>query len=87
MVITLGRWPDMKAETARLLAPTVKALVKSGFGEDGIKNGLILTHDPLKLLPIVQGEKVANTGMVPDFEAVARDWYDHHLKGGLSEGP
>ena len=28
VVITLGRWPDMKAETARLLAPTVKALVK-----------------------------------------------------------
>ena len=87
VVITLGRWPDMKAETARLLAPTVKALVKSGFGEDAIKNGLILTHDPLKLLPIVQGEKVANTGTTPDFEAVARDWYDHHLKGGLSDGP
>ena len=87
VVITLGRWPDMKAETARLLAPTVKALVKSGFGEDAIKNALILTHDPLKLLPIVQGEKVANTGTTPDFEAVARDWYDHHLKGGLSEGP
>ena len=73
VVITLGRWPDMKAETARLLAPAVKALVKSGFGEDAIKNGLILTHDPLKLLPIVQGEKVANTGTTPDFEAVARD--------------
>jgi len=87
VVITLGRWPDMKAETARLLAPAVKALVKSGFGEDTIKNGLILTHDPLKLLPIVQGEKVANTGTTPDFEAVARDWYDHHLKGGLSDGP
>ena len=30
-VITLGRWPEMKAEAARELAPSVKILIRQGF--------------------------------------------------------
>ena len=49
-VITLGRWPAMKAEGARELAPSVKILIRQGFSDDAIKNALAQTSDPRKLL-------------------------------------
>jgi integrase len=36
---------------------------------------------------VVRGEKVAIDRATPTFETVAREWYEKHLKGGLSEGP
>ena len=37
-VITLGRWPAMKAETARELAPSVKILIRQGFSDVATNN-------------------------------------------------
>lgn len=85
-VITLGRWPAMKADTARELAPSVKILIRQGFSDDAIKNALTQTSDPRKLLYLVEGHRVSETGRTPSFEVVARDWYENHLKDGLSEG-
>jgi len=85
-VITLGRWPAMKAETARELAPSVKILIRQGFSDDAIKNALAQTSDPRKLLFLVEGRHVSEEGRTPSFETVARDWYENHLKNGLSEG-
>ena len=86
-VITIGRWPEIKAEAARELAPSIKVLVRQGFSEDAIKNALHLTLDPRKVLSIVEGQKVSGDGPTAHFEAVAREWYQDHLSGGLSEGP
>ena len=85
-VITLGRWPEIKAETARELAPSVKLLIRQGFSDHSIKNALIQTSDPRRLLFLVEGRKINEQGQTPPFEAVARDWYANHLKDGLSEG-
>ena len=85
-VITLGRWPAMKAETARELAPSVKILIRQGFSDDAIKNALEQTSDPRKLLFLVEGRRVSQESRTPSFETVARDWYENHLKDGLSEG-
>jgi len=85
-VITLGRWPEMKAETARALAPSVKILIRQGFSDDAIKNALAQTSDARRLLFLVEGRKVNEAGETPTFEIVARDWYDNHLKDSLSEG-
>ena len=85
-VITLGRWPEIKAETARELAPSVKLLIRQGFSDDAIKNAIAQTFDPRRLLFLVEGRKVNEAGQTPSFEMVARDWYDNYLKEGLSEG-
>ena len=85
-VITLGRWPEIKAETARSLAPSVKVLIRQGFSDDTIKNALAQTSDARKLLFLVEGRKVNEEGETPTFETVARDWYENHLRDGLSEG-
>ena len=85
-VITLGRWPAMKAETARELAPSVKILIRQGFSDGAIKNALEQTIDPRKLLFLVEGRRVSQESRTPSFETVARDWYENHLKDGLSEG-
>ena len=85
-VITLGRWPEIKAETARALAPSVKILIRQGFSDNTIKNALAQTSDPRKLLFLVEGRRVAQEDETPSFEIVARDWYENHLKDGLSEG-
>ena len=85
-VITLGRWPAMKAKTARELAPSVKILIRQGFSDDAIKNALEQTSDPRKLLFLVEGRRVSQESRTPSFETVARDWYENHLKDGLSEG-
>jgi integrase len=58
-----------------------------GYGTQAIRNGLKLTLDPDALGAVVRGEKVSKTRSTPTFEEVARDWYDNHLKAGLSEGP
>lgn len=84
-VITLGRWPAMKAETARELAPSVKILIRQGFSDGAIKNALEQTSDPRKLLFLVEGRRVSQEGRTPSFETVARDWHENHLKDGLSE--
>lgn len=86
-VITLGRWPELKADQARELAPSIKLLIRQGFSDDAIKNALAQTSDPRRLLFLVEGRKINDEGQTPSFETVARDWYENHLKKGLSEGP
>ena len=66
-VITLGRWPEIKAETARALAPSVKILIRQGFSDNTIKNALAQTSDPRKLLFLVEGRRVAQEGETPSF--------------------
>jgi integrase len=48
---------------------------------------LQLTLDPDRLAAVVRGEMVADDRTTPTFEVVARDWYEKHLKDGLSDGP
>lgn len=86
-VITIGRWPEIKAETAKDLAPSIRFLIRQGFSENAIKNALQATLDPRKLLLIVEGQKVNEDGPTPNFEAIADEWYNNQLSGGLSEGP
>lgn len=86
-VITIGRWPEIKAETAKDLAPSIRFLIRQGFSENAIKNALQATLDPRKLLLIVEGQKVNEDGPTPNFEAIANEWYNDQLSGGLSEGP
>ena len=86
-VVTIGKWPNVKAEVARELSPSIKALVRQGYSDDTIKNALKLTNNPQKLLMIVEGQKVKSDGPTLNFETFARNWYENHLKGGLSEGP
>ena len=86
-VITIGRWPEIKAETARELGPSIRYLIRQGFSENAIKNAIQLTLDPRELLSIVDGQKVNSDGPTANFETVAREWYEDHLSGGLSEGP
>ena len=86
-VITIGQWPEIKAEIARALTPSIKILIKQGFSETAIKNAIQITLDPRKVLSIVEGQKVSGNGPTADFESVATEWYENHLSGGLSDGP
>ena len=81
-VITIGQWPEIKAEIARALTPSIKILIKQGFSETAIKNAIQITLDPRKVLSIVEGQKVSGNGPTADFESVATEWYENHLSIG-----
>lgn len=85
--LTIGRWPDVKAEAARRISPSVKSAIAAGYGVTTIKNALAVSLDPVVFNGLVTGERVSATEATPTFETVARTWYEDHLKGGLSEGP
>ena len=85
--ITLGPWPEVKAETARQAAAGVKALVAAGHGAQAIKNAVALSLDPLEMARLVTGERVSSTDATPTFATIANEWYQQHLKSGLSDGP
>lgn len=84
---TLGRWPDVSAAEARAVTPAIVRLVSHGHSVQAIRNALKLTLAPDELTAMVRGEKVTSASKTPSFEAVARDWYENHLKSGLSDGP
>lgn len=84
--ITLGAWPDLKSDVARQLSGVIKGLVGAGYSAQVIKAGLGVTTDPLGLQRYVMTGRMAVADGPPSFEEVARDWYENHLKGGLSEG-
>lgn len=84
---TIGGWPDVTAATARAVTPVIVRLSDQGHSVQAIRNALKLTLDPDRLAAVVRGEMVSEDRTTPTFEVVARDWYEKHLKDGLSEGP
>ncbi|EKX55900.1 site-specific recombinase, phage integrase family protein [Rhodobacter sp. AKP1] len=84
---TIGPWPDVPATKARAATPVIVRLVDGGYSVQAIRNGIAATLDPDDLSAMVRGEKVSSDRSTPTFEEVARDWYDKHLKDGLSDGP
>jgi integrase len=85
--ITIGPWPEVKADVARQVSAAIKALVNAGHGAQAIKNAVALSLDPLEISRLVTGERTSNEAKTPTFEAVATEWYEKHLKDGLSDGP
>jgi hypothetical protein len=85
--ITIGPWPDVKADVARQAAAAIKALVNAGHGAQAIKNAASLSLDPLEMSRLVTGERVSKESKTPTFETIATEWYEKHLKDGLSDGP
>lgn len=85
--ITIGQWPEVKATQARGVTPAIIRLLKDGFSVQAVRNALEVTLEPDDLVAIVKGAKVASDRKTPTFEEVAREWYEKHLKNGLSEGP
>jgi len=85
--LTIGAFPDVSAAQARALTPRLVALLKDGHSIQAVRNALEATKDPDKVASLVKGGKVAADMPTPSFEDVARDWYENHLKDGLSEGP
>uniref|UniRef100_UPI003F69B56F tyrosine-type recombinase/integrase n=1 Tax=Roseicyclus sp. TaxID=1914329 RepID=UPI003F69B56F len=84
--LTIGKWPDVKADDARRIAPSIKSAISSGYGLTTIKNALAVSLDPVVFSGLLTGERVSATETTPTFQTVARRWYDDHLKGGLSDG-
>lgn len=84
---TIGPWPEISASDARAITPVIVRLADQGHSAQAIRNGLRLSLDPDRLAAVVRGEKVALDRATPNFEDVAREWYEKHLKAGLSEGP
>ena len=84
--LTIGKWPDVKADDARRIAPSIKSAISSGYGLTTIKNALAVSLDPVVFNGLLTGERVSATETTPTFQTVARRWYDDHLKGGLSDG-
>jgi integrase len=82
--ITLGTWPEVKAEAARAAAAAVKGLVKAGHGTQSIRNALAISIEPLALAQIVTGERVSSKSATPTFAEVATKWFDEHASGGIS---
>ena len=82
--LTLGSWPEVKAEAARAAAAAVKCLVKAGHGTQAIRNALAITIQPLAVAQIVTGERVSSQSATPTFSEVATKWFDEHASGGIS---
>ncbi len=85
---TIGNFPDVKGDKARAITPAIKLLHQQGYSKDAIKNALTLSKlDPIKFAALVKGEKISSDKKTDVFEKVATNWYENHLKDGLSEGP
>ena len=85
---TIGNFPDVKGDKARAITPAIKLLHQQGYSKDAIKNALTLSKlDPIKFAALVKGEKISSDKKTDVFEMVATNWYENHLKDGLSEGP
>lgn len=85
--LTLGRWPSLSGTTARALVPALVRLVADGFGVQAIRNAITTTTDSEAVTALVRGERVAVDRATPTFEEVAREWYETHLRDGLSNSP
>ena len=85
---TIGRFPEVKGDVARSITPAIKIMHRQGYSKDAINNALKLSNlDPVVFAALVKGEKVASSTKTQTFEATAVDWYNSHLKDGLSDGP
>lgn len=82
--LTIGSWPDVKAEAARAAAAAIKGLVKAGHGTQAIRNALAITIEPLALAQIVTGDRVSSKSATPTFSEVATKWFDEHASSGIS---
>ena len=85
---TIGRFPEVKGDVARSITPAIKIMHQQGYSKDAINNALKLSNlNPVVFAALVKGEKIASNNKTQTFEATAIDWYNSHLKDGLSEGP
>ena len=85
---TIGRFPEVKGDVARSITPAIKIMHRQGYSKDAINNALKLSNlDPVVFAALVKGERVASSNKTQTFEATAVDWYNSHLKDGLSDGP
>ena len=85
---TIGNFPEVKGDKARAITPAIKLLHQQGYSKDAIKNALTLSKlDPIKFAALVKGEKISSDKKTDVFEKVTTNWYEDHLKDGLSEGP
>jgi integrase len=82
--LTIGAWPEIKAETARGAATAVRGLVKAGFGAVAIKNALALSLDPLVIAQLVRNERISTESATPTFKEVADQWFEEHANSGIS---
>jgi hypothetical protein len=82
--LTIGSWPEVKAEAARAAAAAIKGVVKAGHGTQAIRNALAITIEPLALTQIVTGDRVSSKSATPTFSEVATKWFDEHASGGIS---
>ena len=85
--ITIGQWPEVSPNTARSLAPSITAVIKEGHSVTAVRNALLTNLTPDNFRSMIKTGKVAQKDKTPFFEQVARDWYNLHLKDGLSDGP
>ena len=85
--ITIGQWPEVSPNTARSLAPSITAVIKEGHGITVVRNALLTNLTPDSFRSVIRTGKVSQTSRIPNFEDVALNWYNLHLKDGLSEGP
>ena len=85
--LSIGKWPDIKADEARRITPSIKSAIAAGYGLTTIKNALAVSLDPVVFNGLLTGERVSASEATPTFQVVARRWYEDHLRDGLSEGP
>ncbi|MDG1207696.1 MAG: tyrosine-type recombinase/integrase [Paracoccaceae bacterium] len=85
--LSIGKWPDIKADEARRITPSVKSAIAAGYGLTTIKNALAVSLDPVVFNGLLTGERVSASEATPTFQVVARRWYEDHLRDGLSAGP
>ena len=63
-------------------------LHQQGYSKDAIKNARTLSKlDQIKFAARVNSEKISSDKKTDPFEKIATNWYETHLKDGLSEGP
>ncbi len=87
VLITIGAWPVISAPKARAITPRIVDLIKEGHGVQAVRNAISTTIEPDAMVALVKGQKVAVDRPTPTFEEIGREWYNTHLKDGLSEGP
>ena len=85
---TIGSFPAVKGDAARSITPAIKLMHQQGYSKDAINNAIKLSKlDPILFAALVKGERVKSDQKTDSFQNVATDWYDKHLKDGLSDGP
>ena len=86
LVISLGKYPDLLARTARDITPAVRRAIKQGYPIEHVRSALRLTTDPDELHTLLKHGFSQNEPLQKTFQEVAKEWYRDHLLPGLSVG-